>query len=241
MSQRRLSDAYEAIFEELLAEVATTTEPSVPLVPFWPLCGASYAGDLLVVGRSVNGWVADRTAGQLRTQEGRRKVLGWLRRDAEPAHGDRMAWVIDLWGATAGYNTRRSAFWRVLADLTSGLGDRQWPGRLVWTNLYKVAPAAGWNPGSDLQRAQRARAAELLRIELDAFRPRRVLALTGDWISPFSLALDLDLTTRAGLVVGTAERSGVPWVVAKHPMGKPHEPFVNAVRSAFDDLGTPLP
>jgi len=24
----------------------------------------------------------------------------------------------------------------------------------VWTNLYKVSPGAGWNPGADLQRVQ---------------------------------------------------------------------------------------
>lgn len=240
MTASGLPGAYDAMLDALLADVAAATALSVPLVPFWPLRGAGYEGDLLVIGRSVNGWVADWTGQQLRDSDGRRQALDWLRRDAEPAVGDRMAWVTDLWGATTGYNTRRSAFWRVLADLLSGLGNPAWPGRLVWTNLYKVSPAAGWNPGSDLQRAQRARAAEMLRIEVDTYRPRRVLALTGNWIDPFAGSLDLELVQTSGLVVGTGVRSGVPWVVAKHPMAKPHEPFVAAVRGAFAYLGAPL-
>ena len=241
VSARGLPTTYEAEFDALLSDVAVATDPSVPLLPFWPLRGAGYDGDLLVIGRSVNGWVADWTAGQIRDGDVRGQVLDWMRRDAELAVGDRMAWVTDLWGATTGYNTRRSALWRVLADLTSGLGDPAWPGRLVWTNLYKVSPAAGWNPGVDLQRAQRARAGAMLRTEVETYQPRRVLAMTGDWIHPFLASLDLELTRASGLVTGTATRAGVAWVVAKHPMGKPHAPFVAAVRAAFADSGAPLP
>jgi hypothetical protein len=147
----------------------------------------------------------------------------------------------DLWGATDGYNTRLSAFWRVLVDLLGDRGDPARASELVWTNLYKVSPAAGWNPGADLQRAQRTRAAELLRFELEAYRPRRVLALTGDWIVPFEAELSLELTWRDGLVVATAVRWGIPWVIARHPMKKPHVPFVAEVRDAFRALGAPLP
>lgn len=241
MSAPGLPAAYDAIFDALLSDVAEATDPSVPLVPFWPLRGACYEGDLLVIGRSVNGWVADWTGKQLRDSDGRRQVLDWLRRDAEPADADRMSWVIELWGATSGYNTRRSAFWRVLADLMSGFGDPDWPGHLVWTNLYKVSPAAGWNPGADLQRAQRAHAAEMLRIEVENYRPHRVLALTGTWINPFVEMLELEVAPSSGLVTGTGTRAGASWVVAKHPMGKPHDSFVAAVRAAFAELGTPLP
>ena len=163
-----------------------------------------------------------------------------LRRDAEPVTGDRMAWVGDLWGARTEYNTRRSAFWRVLSQLTPGGPADGWPGRLVWTNLYKVSRAVGWNPGADLQRAQRAGAAELLRRELAEYAPRRVLALTGGWIDPFADSLGLDVDTRPGLVEGLGTWDGVPWVVAKHPMGKPGGAFVAEVRAAFAELGRPL-
>ena len=115
-----------------------------------------------------------------------------------------------------------------------------WAGRLVWTNLYKVSPAAGWNPGADLQRAQRTAAVELLRRELDEFAPSRVLALTGAWIDPFLDELGAALDHREGLVERIGDRDGTAWVVAKHPMRKPEDRFVAQVSGAFAELGRPL-
>jgi hypothetical protein len=152
-----------------------------------------------------------------------------------------MAWVTDLWGATTGYNTRRSAFWRAMRRISSGDDPApDWPGRLAWTNLYKVSPAAGWNPGGDLQRAQRPLTLQLLLLELAELAPRRVLALTGNWIGPFVDGLGLKLEARSGLVEFVGHGSGRAWVVAKHPMGKPGDLFVREVRRAFADLGAAI-
>lgn len=216
-----------------------TADLDLRLVPFWPLCGSRYAGDLLVIGRSVNGWVEDWSVRDLRRKEQREAAAAWLQADAEPADQDRMAWVADLWGATAGYNTRRSAFWRVLRQISAGDAEPEpdWPGRLVWTNLYKVSPAAGWNPGADLQRAQRQHAIGLLNQELETYAPRRVLALTGNWIDPMRDALELRLQGRDGLVEGVGMRGNEAWVLAKHPMGKPDARFVGEVLAAFRDVG----
>src|ERR1700675_2088614 len=103
----------------MLEEVAlAATDPDVPLVPFWPLRGADYDAELLVIGRSVNGWVDDWTARQLADPAIRRSAMEQLRTDAEPFEGCRMGWVTDRWGACEGYSTRRSAFWRVLRRIT---------------------------------------------------------------------------------------------------------------------------
>jgi hypothetical protein len=51
-----LSPEYAATFEQMLAEVAAAARDlDIPLVPFWPIRGAEYDGELLVIGRSVNG------------------------------------------------------------------------------------------------------------------------------------------------------------------------------------------
>lgn len=238
-----LPEHYRDDFTEMLGAVAAATaDLDLRLVPFWPLRGAGYDQQLLVVGRSVNGWVDDWSVGQLRDKTQREAAVAWLQADAEPADRDRMAWVSDLWGAASGYSTRRSAFWRVLRRISAGDAQARdgWPGRLVWTNLYKVSPAAGWNPGADLQRVQRRAAIALLEQELEAFAPRRVLALTGNWITPMRELMGLRLEERHGLVEGVGERAGQAWVVAKHPMGKPEGPFVTEVLGAFADLGAPI-
>jgi hypothetical protein len=241
-----LSQTYEASFERMLAEVASAaTDLDVPLVPFWPLRGAAYDGELLVIGRSVNGWIEDWTAQQLREPSIRQSAVERMRSDAEPVDACRMGWVTDLWGARDGYNTKSSAFWRVLRrilanDTSPGLDDARWSSRLVWTNLYKVSPAAGWNPGGNLQRAQRRSAIQLLNLEIEELAPRRVLALTGGWIGPFSDGLGLNLAARSGLVEAVGMKGDCAWVVAKHPMTKPEDRFVGEVLTAFDGLGAPL-
>ena len=147
-------------------------------------------------------------------------------------------------GARDGYSTSRSAFWRVLRRIVlsepTGVDAEHWSSHLVWTNLYKVAPGAGWNPGADLQRAQRRSATELLALEIEAFAPRRILALTGGWIDPFADGLGLKVTRLPGLVEAIGDLMGRPCVVAKHPMGKPESPFVAEVLRAFADLGMPM-
>lgn len=228
----------------MLATVAAAgAAPETPLVPFWPLAGAAYDGELLVIGRSVNGWIEDWTPGQLADPGVRATALERLRRDAEPKDTCRMAWVTDLWGARTGYNTARSAFWRVqrrLAVEELGADPASWSSRLAWTNLYKVSPAAGWNPGADLQRAQRSHASALLRRELEDLAPRRVLAFTGTWIEPFADALDLRLDRRGGLVEGSGTIAGRPCVVAKHPMAKPEDRMSSEIKDAFAGLNVPL-
>ena len=241
-----LSRSYETVFERTLQEVAlAATELDVRLAPFWPIRGAAYDGSLLVIGRSVNGWVKDWSARQLRESSVRLSAVEWMRSDAEPLDGCRMRWVTDLWDARAGYNTHRSAFWRVLrrivlSDTAPRPDDAHWSSWLGWTNLYKVSPGAGWNPGADLQGAQRRSAIELLNLEVEEFRPRRVLALTGGWIGPFSDGLGLDLAPRSGLVEGVARKGDCAWVVAKHPMAKPEDRFVSEVLAAFAELGAPF-
>ena len=237
--------AYERTFERTLEEVAlAATDLDVPLVPFWPLRGAAYDGRLLVIGRSVNGWVDDWTPRQLRDEAVRRSAVARMRADAEPEEGCRMRWVTDLWGARDGYRTSRSAFWRVLRRILlsdpTGVDGDHWSSHLVWTNLYKVSPGAGWNPGADLQRAQRRSAVELLGLEIEAFAPQRILALTGGWIDPFADGLGLRVTRRSGLVEGVGELMGRPCVVAKHPMAKPEGLFVTEVLRGFAELRVPI-
>jgi hypothetical protein len=242
----RLSSGYTADYLDLLGRIGEASTPDARLTPFWPLSGQRYDGELMVIGRSVNGWIDDWLASDFREPLARAAVAEAMRTDAEPSDRCRMLWVTDLAGRTENpYNTNRSAFWRVLRALMFVAHEDPahrlvWPSFLTWTNLYKVSPAAGWNPGADLQVAQRGLAIRLLQREVHEYRPKRVLALTGGWIRPFEDDLGLELTWDSGLVEATGRRNRTPWVVAKHPMGKPAELFVAEVLEAFKALGAPL-
>ena len=234
--------AYDDIYERLVGNVAAARiQSTAEVTPFWPIAGWKYDGSLMVIGRSVNGWIENWAIDQLQDPGERRRLIDQTRDDAEPTDRCRMLWVTDLGGRTGHrYNTNRSAFWRVLRSLSTdvlGADAADWPSSLAWTNLYKLAPAGGWNPAADLQVAQREAAIALLRMEIETLRPRRILALTGgNWFWPFREAVADELQWREGLVVGVAGRGSSAVVVARHPMKKPHDAFVREVRGAFSDL-----
>ena len=123
------------------------------------------------------------------------------------------------------------------------LSRDSWPSHLVWSNLYKIAPEEGGNPGKTLCRIQLGGCRELFNLELATYRPSRLLFLTGiEWASPFLSDFDVAPADVAGIsyVEGFGMLTIVPgkeairYVVAAHPQGKPGDPWVAEVCSAFN-------
>ena len=153
-----------------------------------------------------------------------------------------MSWVTNQWGPNETYNTRRSAFWRVSRRVCEQLniGDmNNWSSHLVWSNLYKVAPATGGNPNDRLCNIQYSGCVDLFCYELKKFRPSQVLMLTGkDWANDFidqmksvldyTVNRDFDYVDRSGILT-TPNNHRLRFVVAKHPQGKPEEVWTEQV------------
>ena len=100
--------------------------------------------------------------------------------------------------------------------------DPAWSSRLAWTNLTKLAPWEGGNPGGGLLDVQRRTGPGLLAIEVDTWKPEVVLVLTGRWwVEPFVRSLGLDVDWRDGLAERVPSDGERPWVTAPHPQGKP--------------------
>jgi hypothetical protein len=235
-----LSPGYHAAYEAFLGAVgaAPGLEPA-ELAAFYPMVGHAYAGDLLVVGRAVNGWVDRVTVDELRDPGARHRLAEAARRTSLGQDGCPMGWVTWRWSRPAGeYSTGRSAFWRhvraVLAAVDpASADDPAWSSRLAWTNLVKLAPWSGGNPGGALLDRQREAGPALLAHEVADLAPARVLVLTGRWwFEPFAERLGLDVRWRDGLVEGVAHDAGRRWVVAGHPQGKPRA-MLDEVFAAF--------
>ena len=223
-----LSPEYDAELEAMLARLGATpgVGPSL-LTGFWPMTGLAYSNGLMVVGRAVNGWIDHISAPELANATARAQLRASMRRTAEGDGQCPMRWVTDAWGRRGGYSTAKSAFWRhirtVLAAMEpASVGDPKWSSRLTWTNLAKIAPAGGGNPGGSLLQVQLEMGPALLARELDECNPSRVLVLTGRWwFEPFADYLGLAADWQAGLVEGVADDGSRRWVIAPHPQGKP--------------------
>lgn len=241
---------------------------------FQGMCGTKYTNDsLLVVGQATNGWLADFPFARTATSGGRAGILHDLDCVMMPRLPEPMQWLLDrgVWGLRPppGYepawNLNRSAFWAVTRDIVAGLGipgfnPGYWPHYVAWTNLYKVSPVQGGNPGTGLQNAQFQQCVEILNMEIQPhamhppmhvcgleyddethrarpWRPRIVVFLTGlDWAQPFLNMLGF--VSHANPAIAPVQEvgklsGGACVVVAPHPRGQQQAPIVQGVLNAI--------
>lgn len=215
--------------------------PLSDLTGFLAMSGHLYQNGLMVVGRAVNGWTDGVSPATLLVPANAHTYANKVLETVTGANCP-MNWVSDCWGADIDYNTRKSAFWRAIRAVVHGLRIAdvllpQWPSHLVWSNLYKVAPAAGGNPNATLCSLQLSGCIDLLRLELATYTPTRLLFLTGmDWANPFLSLLGVPVQKNPAFQYvegfGQANLPGgyqVNFAVASHPQGKPETPWVNEV------------
>jgi hypothetical protein len=202
----------------------------------------------MVVGRAVNGSWSECTADEADPEMRREAIDDAIKR------GQRLSRCPMLWvtgqrddpECKSKYNPKRSAFWRVICAVVRDLaiadvGDPRWPSSLVWTNLYKLAPASGGNAHAALRQMQSAECLDLLKLEIAEWKPRRILMLTGigwgerllDRLQAVRIASgSRDFVDFVGSVRLGDDRS-TEIVVAKHPQCKPQGRFVEDVVAAF--------
>jgi len=214
------------------------------MTAFLALEGEKYTGELMIIGRSVNGWEDKFTPHDLLNSNTRKSIIENLTKIS-------LSWVANSWqnNSKDSYNTKRSAFWRVIKQIICELDivnteNTDWPSYLTWSNLYKVAPAVGGNPHSKLEDIQKEYCFQLLKEELKQFRPKRVLFLTGyDWANQFiqnigevksSKRFDRMVDFKCNLVIPDII-DDIKVVVAKHPQGKKENNLVQEVVSTFNN------
>jgi hypothetical protein len=205
--------------------------------------GELYKSELMVIGRAVNGWTEGVNPKKLKSEDSRTEYADLVYNTVTSSDECPMGWITGCWGNKDGYNTKKSAFWRVIRSVVSELGisdveQDTWSSHLVWSNLYKVAPAKGGNPNNTLCNIQFPSCSSLLEMELKYYNPKRVLFLTGvDWAEPFLENICSIVQNDTSHVVAVAQlkinSQKTKIVVATHPQGKPEEEWVSEVVTSF--------
>ena len=89
------------------------------------------------------------------------------------------------------FRVHRSFFWNVIYKLICEHYDLDknsfhWSSKLVWSNLYKIAPSERENPSPQEKELQQKISLELVRKELDEIQPAYCIVLTNrSWWLPF--------------------------------------------------------
>lgn len=250
-----VSNTEVEIFErEILGAVGKSTSRWLPssVTGFLAMRGHEYKGDLMVVGRAVNDWGTGIKPSDLGAPDQARLYAVSVRESVSGNDKCPMLWVTrppkdksDYKPNKKPYNPNRSAFWRTIKKVVGELGiadteEQNWPSHLVWSNLYKVSPKNGGNPGITLCKVQHRGCVELLRRELKIYQPKRVLFLTGaDWMEPTwgepsFIPNGMHATNGSHkFVVSVGEYAGARCVVAVHPQGKKEQEWSDEVIAAF--------
>ncbi|MHB8381567.1 MAG: hypothetical protein ACYDC3_04400 [Candidatus Binataceae bacterium] len=218
---------------------------------------------LMVVGQAPDGAMADKWFPSKLGEGFIDNVVQTFSDPSPNGHPCPMRWVTDTWDkeraqhvwdrkglTTNPYSTNRSPFWQTLKGVLAKLNladtdDDSWPSYVVWTNLYKISPADGGNPPTPLCGAQFKYCAELLKMEIESYKPVRVLFSTGlAWAKPFLEKLgfvpdqarhghELGLVKDIG-TLGDAAYPAPQVVVARHPAkGPKRDDWVRQVAEAF--------
>lgn len=183
---------------------------------------------ILFVGKAVNGWITNETSvDKLFSYSNDEKIFNRL---------DQMTWVENLSGNNKGYNTRKSAFWRVVKKVSINFYYQDWHSNIAWSNLYKIAPWSGGNPNKGLRNIQTLYCQDLLKKEIEVLSPKFVVMLTSGWENFFLKYLtnnikikELESIVWSGYVTKLYKIDNVYYITSFHPQGKNEYEHVKAI------------
>lgn len=197
----------------------------------------------MLIGRAPNGW-GEKEPESSNADSFGNDMAGRVEDTA------RWKWVERRNGALySGHSTRycisqkpfwsyARAVWRALCDERQD--DDVWMKNIVWTNLYKASPDSGGNPNKKSRRVQLEACREILKEELERFKPTHILVLTGyDWFADFASLFE-DAVERGNeygekemFVEGSATYNGAKVVIACRPEFRRKQEYVCELLEAF--------
>lgn len=240
---RKLSEQYDKRYQEHLVafrrRLLETYTPDTTYTDFYPSMGVRTGEpvEFILYGQAVGGWQKehnyrspvpdDRTAGSREysnSHYGDHSPLDWVNvlRYKSTREGLDKAGK-EFYKPFGEYNPAQSPFWQLITRVIRsyyGIGDQEWSWaeKLVWSNLYKIAPQSGkaWNPDEGMRVLQRPECVHLMEQELRELQPKYCIVYTGDnWWAPFRIGLQTEMvwTPREVRYVESVERWGSTRIV----------------------------
>lgn len=262
-----LNKSYEELYTELLNNYwQQIRDGELTAAPMF--VGKRYdesQAKLMIVGRAVNGWEIKN--GDCSSFENAvQSVLYQPSGLEDVTHKGGMKYL-DEQGNEKIYYYTRSRFWKLVKVLLEVYGESekdnwyddsyQWNERILWSNLYKLAPKSGGNPGWKLIEETVQANIEILKKEIELKKPENIVFIvnanttSGDKESAsayFSLYKNLpsfekELGVRIDKigerVVGKGHYNGSNVVVCVRPEKMSNaeiEEFAHEIKSALESI-----
>ncbi len=187
---------------------------------------------ILFVGKAVNGWITDETDIEVLFGDSDQRIF---------ARGDQMKWVHDLEGGEK-YNTKKSAFWRVIKKISQIQYPQDWYSHIAWSNLCKLAPFEGGNPNNALYYEQLEYCQKIIQKEIEVLSPKVVVLFTSGWEKDFLLYLNDNNPTKSeiqidwnGYVTKLYKIKNTTFIATPHPQGKDEMKHVEIITKLINE------
>ena len=142
---------------------------------------------LMVVGRAVNGWDVDaeRCTSAENTLE---TILRQENRFEDVVKPNGVSYIDPATKEEKVYYYSNSRFWRLIQYVLEEAGEEEnFHQRIVWSNLYKVAPYVTGNPEWRLVKPNMQTYIDCLIEEIRIYKPTHILFVTGmDYLNPWT-------------------------------------------------------
>lgn len=142
---------------------------------------------LMVVGRAVNGWDRINTEKCTSLERAVESALEQKECFDDVVNTNGIPYIDSKTGKEKRYYYSRSRFWKLIkAVLDLGGDGRNFHQKIVWSNLYKVAPFNAGNPNWGLIKPQMQTYIDCLIDEIHLHKPTHILFITGmDYLNPW--------------------------------------------------------
>ncbi|MBE6030858.1 MAG: hypothetical protein E7225_04600 [Clostridiales bacterium] len=145
---------------------------------------------LMVVGRAVNGWEVDFPVFN-NAEEATSAIIGQSFDFSDVVNPKGLPYPDEP--SRKNYFYSKSKFWKLIKFILELYGDSDkngmstwytdnlhWNRRIIWSNLYKIAPRKGGNPDWSFFIPDMQYYIDIIKTEIKQYRPDRILFVT-DW------------------------------------------------------------
>lgn len=189
---------------------------------------------ILCVGRATNEWYT--------TEENIDVLFGNSEMSSTIFNcDDQMTWVYDCWDKGT-YQTRRSAFWRVIRAVANSFYGIDELNHIAWSNVCKIQKHSGKNPQGEMFDCQIKTCQEIFKTEIEILSPKFIIMFTGNYGRKEILSymnggnmpqpIDIDYWGRYKAIV--YKIGNEYYICTEHPMGKEEHSHIECLKKQIN-------
>lgn len=257
----QFSVAYNVLFQESIQSFKEAVGSDRKYAVFYPSFGIKPDEhcNFLIYGQAVNGWSPDfNTHDRIDYKQLLQDSIEYSNSYYKKKNHSPLDWVNIYWSNSSynehvktgeeiicypklEYRVFRSFFWNVVYKLVCRFYDIDtesfdWSKKIVWSNLYKIAPKEGGNPNDKECLLQDKYSFELVKKEIEELKPKYCIVITNEtWWKPFQEYLNSEkINQKTSDVIQSIEMyKGTKIIVTSRPFSGNNSNHANEILDAL--------